>query len=206
VLLAGLGLFSAITLWHGGPWLWNNGLSPKEERETGNYQRMMQAALSTPRKNENSTLTLSPSFSVGSPPKWHFARYQEFYFGSENEETARDTLLGVTDGNRFFFSSRIDHSSIASFLDDAQSFNVQPVVHEYTGDSLVVELDAPADGWFSFIDNWDTDWIARVDGSPVDIDLLFGTFKSVKLTAGHHEVSMAYCPLFYEWANPACSR
>jgi hypothetical protein len=206
ILVAGLGVFSAITLWSGGPWLWNNGLAPKEERKTGNYQRMMSQSLSTPRKNENSTLTLSPSFSVGSPPKWHFARYQEFYFGSEKESAARDELLGVTNGNRFFFSSGITQPGIESFLEDAHTFNVKPVVHEYTGDSLLVELTAPVDGYFSFIDNWDTDWRARVDGSPVKIDPLLGTFKSVKLTTGHHEVSMAYCPRFFEWANPACSR
>jgi hypothetical protein len=206
ILLAGLGAFSAATLWPSGPWLWNNGLAPKEERKAGNYQRMMSPALSTPRKNENSTLTLSPSFSVGSPPKWHFARYQDFYFGAEKESAARDELLGVTNGNRFFFSSRIDQPTILSFLDDAHSYKVKPVVHEYTGDSLLVQLDAPSDGYFSFIDNWDSDWKARVDGAPAEFDPLFGTFKSVKLTSGHHEVSMAYCPRFFEWANPACSR
>ncbi len=206
VMMAALGIFSAITLWHGGPWLWNNGLSPQEDRKIGGYQRMMQVSLSTPRKNENSTLTLSPSFSVGSPPKWHFARYQNFYFGAADEAADRDELMGVTDGNRFFFSSRIDRSSIASFLDDPNSFAVKPVVHEYTGDSLVVELKVPAEGYFSFIDNWDENWRANVDGSPVKIETLFGTFKSVKLSAGQHEISMAYCPRFFEWANPACSR
>jgi len=206
VLLAGLGFFSVVTLWPGGPWLWNNGFAPKEQRETGNYHRMMQAALSTPRKNENSTLTLSPSFSVGSPPKWHFARYQEFYFGPESTSAARDELLGVTDGNRFFYSNRIDQSTINAYLEDAHEYNIKPVVHEYTGDSLVVELDAPVDGYFSFIDNWDANWKALVDGSPVEIERLFGTFKSVKLSAGHHEVSMAYCPRFFKWANSACSR
>jgi len=206
ILLAGLGLFSAVTLWHGGPWLWNNGFAPKEERKVGNYQRVMQTALSTPRKNENSTLTLSASFSVGSPPKWHFARYQEFYFGTENESTARDELLGVTDGNRFFFSNQIDHSTISAYLQDARGNTIKPIVHEYTGDSLLVELDVPSDGYFSFIDNWDPSWKARVDGSPVEIDQLFGTFKSVKLSEGRHEVSLAYCPRFFEWANPACAR
>lgn len=206
LLLAGLGFFTTITLWHGGPWLWNNGLSPQEERKTGGYQRMMQASLSTPRKNENSTLTLSPSFSVGSPPKWHFARYQDFYFGAADETSARDVLMGVNDGNRFFFSSRIDYTGISSYLDDARTFNIKPVVHEYTGDSLVVELDAPVDGYFSFIDNWDENWLVSVDGKPVKMETLFGTFKSVRLTTGRHEVSMAYCPRFFEWANPACKR
>ncbi|KPL70970.1 hypothetical protein [Leptolinea tardivitalis] len=198
------GLFSAINLWYGGPWLWNNGFTVREIREPGNYQRMMSQSLSTPRKNEDSTLTLSPSFSVGSPPKWHFSRYQDFYFNVKDELTARDELLGVSDGNRFFFSSSIDQTSISDFLTDAHQYKVDPVVHDYTGDSLLVEVTAPESGYFTFVDNWDENWIARVDGEAVDFSTLFGTFKSVKLSSGRHEVAMAYCPKFFAWVNKAC--
>lgn len=197
--------FSTVNLWFGGAWLWNNGFSAKEIRKPGDYQRMMPRSLSTPRKNENSTLTLSPSFSVGSPPKWHYQRYQDFYFGSEDELPARDELLGVIDGNRFYFSTSIDHPAIADFLADARRFDIRPVIHDYTGDYLLVELNAPQPGYFSFIDNWDEHWTARVDGKPVEIELLFGTFKSLRLETGKHEVSMAYCPQFFTWANSACS-
>jgi hypothetical protein len=204
-LFIGLGLFSAANLWFGGPWLWNNGFAPKEDRKPGNYQRMMSAALSTPRKNENSTLTLSQSFSVGSPPKWHYGRYQEFYNQAASEGAARDMLLGVTDGRRFFFSTSIRHETISEFLVDANQFEIKPVVHEYTGDSLLVEVTVPQSGYFSFIDNWDEDWRARVDGQPVALERLFGVFKSVHIDAGRHEISMAYCPRFFEWANSGCT-
>lgn len=203
-LAIGLGLFSLGNLWYGGPWLWNNGFVPRDIRKDGNYQRMTAISLVTPRKNEDSTLTLSPSFSVGSPPKWHFSRYQDFYFKPGNDTKQRDELLGVTDGNRFFFSRSIGQTSIEDFLSDARKFAAKPVVHDYTGDFLLAEVNAPENGYFSFIDNWDENWTARVDGLPVKIELLFGTFKSVKLEAGKHEVSMAYCPRFFEWANSAC--
>jgi len=197
-------LFTLFNLWYGGSWLWNNGFSPREERRVGDYQRMIPQSLSTPRKNENSTLTLSPAFSVGSPPKWHYTRYQDFYFRSVNELSARDELLGVTDGRRFFYSQSIDHSSIENFLADARQIVIEPTVHDYTGDYLLVEVNVPRTGFFSFIDNWDENWTASVDGKPVEIELLFGTFKSIHLDAGKHEISMAYCPRFFAWANNAC--
>jgi len=204
VLAAGFGLISLANLWYGGPWLWNNGFIPREIRKEGNYQRMTDISTGTPRKNEDSTLTLSPSFSVGSPPKWHFGRYQDFYFQPGNDTPQRDELLGVTNGNRFFFSRSIGQKNIADFLSDAHEFSIKPVVHDYTGDHLLVEVNVPESGYFTFVDNWDENWIARVDGVPVEIERLFGTFKSVKLETGEHEVAMAYCPLFFKWVNTAC--
>ncbi len=206
VLAAGLGLFSLANLWYGGPWLWNNGFVTREIRKPGNYQRMTEISIGTPRKNEDSTLTLSPSFSVGSPPKWHFARYQDFYFQPENDTPLRDVLLGVIDGNRFFFSRSIEQKSIANFLMDAHGFSIEPVVHDYTGDHLLVDVNVPENGYLTFVDNWDENWIATVDGKPAKIERLFGTFKSVRLEAGKHEVSMAYCPRFFKWANSACKK
>ncbi len=204
-VLAGLGLFSMANLWCGGPWLWNNGFTPREDREAGQYARLMPVALKTPRKNENSTLTLSPAFSVGSPPKWHFSAYQDFYFDPAIDTTARDELLGVIDGRRFFFSSSIDHSSIDAFLTDARRFEIKPEIIDYTGDLLQVNLTVPSSGYFSFIDNLDENWIARVDGQPEIIEPLFGTFKSLKLEPGEHGIIIVYCPRLFQWANPACA-
>lgn len=83
---------------------------------------------------------------------------------------------------------------------------MEPIVHEYTGDSLLVEVNVPTTGYFTFVDNWDENWKARVDGLPVTIDRLFGTFKSVKLEPGRHDITMAYCPPFFSWMNQACLR
>lgn len=200
-----LGIITTVNLWFAGPWLWNNGFSTREIREPGGYQRMLASSFSVPRKNEDSTLTLSPSFSVGSPPKWHFGRYQEFYFGAAKEPQARDQLLGVTDGRRFFFSRSIEHETLAAYLEDAGQFDIQPVIHDYTGDYLLVELTSPERGYLTFVDNWDADWRASIDGNPADLYALFGVFKSVELTPGRHEIRMAYCPQFFAVVNPACS-
>jgi uncharacterized membrane protein YfhO len=64
----------------------------------------------------------------------------------------------------------------------------------YTGDELVWEINAPVGGYLSFIDNWDRGWKVFIDGKVVDIELLFGTFKSVRLTPGNHSVRFSYQP------------
>jgi hypothetical protein len=202
---AGLGFFSIINLWYGGPWLWNNGFTPKENREPGHFAGQMPTALKTPRKNENSTLTLSPAFSVGSPPKWHYSAYQDFYFNPANDTPARDELLGVTNGRRFFFSESIRQTDPEEFLIDAHRYDVKPKVLEYNGDFLQVNVTVSTSGYLSFIDNLDENWTARIDGSPVKIEPLFGIFKSIHMEAGTHEVIFAYCPRLFEWANPACA-
>jgi uncharacterized membrane protein YfhO len=121
------------------------------------------------------------------------------------ENTARDELLGVTDGRRFFFSTSINYPNVTDFLKDTHQFEFKPVVHDYTGDSLLLEVNVPQAGYFSFIDNWDEDWRATVDDKPVEIERLFGVFKSIPLEPGKHEVSMAYCPRFFEWTNNGCT-
>ncbi len=67
----------------------------------------------------------------------------------------------------------------------------------YTGDELFWEITAPVEGYLSFIDNWDRGWKVFVDDEPSEIELLFGTFKSVKLTPGRHLVRFSYQPGFF---------
>ena len=71
----------------------------------------------------------------------------------------------------------------------------------YNGDALSLEVEARVDGFVSFIDNWDSDWQATVDGRSVPIERLFGTFKSVRLTAGAHTVDLVYRP--FAWGRGA---
>jgi uncharacterized membrane protein YfhO len=51
----------------------------------------------------------------------------------------------------------------------------------------------------SFIDNWEQGWKCFVDDKPAEIELLFGTFKSVHLAAGRHIVRFYYQPALFQW-------
>jgi hypothetical protein len=104
-------------------------------------------------------------------------------------------LLDMVDGRKLFFSEAIGHVSVRAFLDDATRFTAIDRVITYTGDELFFRVAAPIEGHLSFIDNWDADWEASVDGRPVPIEHLFGTFKSVRVRAGTHSVRFVYRPL-----------
>jgi uncharacterized membrane protein YfhO len=51
---------------------------------------------------------------------------------------------------------------------------------------------APA--WLSYVDNWDRNWHAEVDGRTVPITVLFGSYKSVPVPAGSSTVTFSYRP------------
>ena len=98
--------------------------------------------------------------------------------------------MGVKDGRRIFLSESLAHNSIYSFLKDSLRFQNTGNLVSYTGDELVWELEMPINGYLSFIDNWDPDWKAYVDDKETPMEQLFGTFKSVRLAQGKHQVDI----------------
>jgi uncharacterized membrane protein YfhO len=78
-------------------------------------------------------------------------------------------------------------------------------VNVYNGDVLKLTVSAPTDGYISFIDNWDPNWKATLDDHSVQIELLFGTFKSLKIPVGVHKVVFAYCPPIFQVLNQECA-
>jgi hypothetical protein len=173
---------------------------------------IMSQSLITPRVNlEDLTVCLNSSFNVGYLENWYFQRYLTFHrrvfasgrFGEvENraEYQSFRKLMGLDDGSRFFFSLRLPHATIAEFMKDAEETRrvLKPELRvlEYGGDRLLVEVSSEQPLFFSFIDNWDPDWTAQVNGRTVPLKLLFGTFKAVELPAGTNRVLMEYVPFW----------
>ncbi|MHC1781692.1 MAG: hypothetical protein AB9891_02830 [Anaerolineaceae bacterium] len=202
-LLAGFILFSAADLAFAGPWLWTNGVVPVEDRRALNVERQNLMSFSNPRKDEFTTLTLSQSFNAGSDARWHFDRYKEFR-AATTDEGLENRLLGITDGQKLYFTGDANPFTVKMFLQEAEWFLGTMDVVDYNGDTLVVDVYTPADGYLHFIDNWAEGWIARLDGQPVELQRLFGVFKSVQVPAGMHTVEMIYCPAVFEVFNPTC--
>jgi hypothetical protein len=184
---------AALDLWVVGPWTWAFAVWPASPRREFNIAQQNLDSFHVPRVNQQG-LVLEGPFTVGPMDNWYFQRYNDFLRKGEREPAAKELLLGMVDGRKLRFSQAIDHASIQAFLDDARQFVGVERVVAYDGDELSVEVQAPADGYLSFIDNWDPDWEASVNGSPVSIELLFGTFKSVRLPAGKHLVVFRYRP------------
>jgi hypothetical protein len=146
------------------------------------------------RTDYNNSIALGPNFSVGILENWYFSRYVKFLKETENELQARRILLGVQDGTKVFYSKPIGHATVESFLRDAMLYRPAGHLLSYRGDELRWEIQAPVEGYLSFIDNWSPGWKVSVDDKPAEIELLFGTFKSVRLTPGRHRVKFYYQP------------
>lgn len=152
------------------------------------------------RTDRRDSISLGPYFSVGVLPNWYFGRYNSFLKNTKDELEARRTLLGVYDGRKIFFSKSIKHPTVQSFLPvqsflrDAAHYQRSGHLVSYTGDELMWEINAPIEGYLSFIDNWGRGWKVFVDDEPADMELLFGTFKSVRLAPGPHRVRFCYQP------------
>ncbi|MBI4965968.1 MAG: hypothetical protein HY913_22000 [Desulfomonile tiedjei] len=162
------------------------------------------------RHNLLDTISLDRHFNAGYMWDWHYDRYTSFHarvfwpydfskiVGQEGELLGMRRLLGMVDGTRVFVSTRLDHNTVGEFFEDSdwtvRLVSPQVTVQAYDGERLELQVSTSGSVFLSFIDNWDPDWVALVNGRPVEIEKLFGTFKSVRLTAGTSQVEFLYRP------------
>jgi hypothetical protein len=195
VVTAILILLSIIEMRHTAIHIWTRQMQWNNERFKPDMAQINKMSFKYPRIDQSFTISLNPVFSIGVIDNWYFDRYVKFLKRTENEIDARRILLGVQGSNRIFFSESVQHPDITSFLKDAGRFvSKTGQLVFYDGDELKWEIDAPVSGYLSFIDNWEQSWKCFVDDKPVEIELLFGTFKSVHLAAGRHNVRFCYRP------------
>lgn len=192
-VLAVLVLVATVEMRHLGARVWTYQRQTYEERRHFDVVKLNEASFNRRRTDRNDTIAL-PNFSVGVLPYWYFGRYNKFLKDTEDELEARRIFLGIQDGRKIFFSKSIKHSTVGDFLLDAAHYQHPGQLLSYTGDELIWEINAPTEGYLSFIDNWDRGWKVFVDEKKTDIELLFGTFKSVRLAPGPHRVRFCYQP------------
>jgi hypothetical protein len=201
IVLAVAVLGSAADLWPVGRQLWLHD-EPAKLRRPVRPAKLAMASLAIPRRDVDLFLTLTPASLAAPGMNWHYRAFSEFYRREAAHPGLRDRLLGVSDGTRLFFSDDVHHPDLGGFLADADRHPGTVRVRSYDGDRLVARARTPRAGWLSFIDNWDPDWEASVDGQPVVVARLFGTFKSVPVPAGSHRVEFRYVPRLGRWKWP----
>ena len=187
-------LVATVEMQHTGARQWSHKLNEPMKRLKLDIARMDELSFRYARADAVNSINLGPIFNVGILDNWYFGRYVSFLNRTTSEEPARRFLLGVLDGQKIFFSESIEYPTVESFLQDALRYRQAGRLISYNGDELQWEIDAPRAGYFSFIDNWDYGWKAWVDEQPVKIELLFGTFKSVRLEQGKHKIRFSYQP------------
>jgi hypothetical protein len=199
-------LLSAVDVWPVGARLWSDRRA-MPRRVRFEVQDVLARSLTVPRRAREGTISatydpalpgvrLSDSANVAVIPEWYFARYARFLSrAAQLERKELGELLGLRDGRRLFLSTRIDHAQLRSFLDDSGATPGQVLVKSYDGDRLEARVDLAAAGFLTFVDNWDPDWRALVDGRAAAVLPVFGTFKGVAVPAGSHTVVFRYAPL-----------
>lgn len=170
----------------------------------------MKLALERPRTAIYTTVPLTPDFNLSGIEDWYYERYIGFLESQGldkaalkqparwRENAAFAQFMGLVDGNRFYFTSSLAHPSIASFLTDSESTEMNSRatlrVEHYNGDELELQVETDRAVYLSFIDNWDPNWTATVNGDRVPIEKLFGTFKAIQLKPGSSRVEFRYAP------------
>jgi len=177
-----------------GTHVWTHQGTYQPGRFTLDIAAINESSFRYPRIDNNFTIALSPVFSAGIIDNWYFSRYVRFLKEHKSELEALKVLLGVADARRVFFSESIEHPTITAFLSDEERYRDAGHLLSYTGEKLNWEINTPVAGYLSFIDNWDYGWEVYVDGNPAKMELLFGTFKSVRVPPGQHRVEFSYQP------------
>ncbi|MGA2070372.1 MAG: hypothetical protein ABSG97_03410 [Sedimentisphaerales bacterium] len=193
-MLAALVFIAALEMRHTGIQIWSHPGRAQQSRIQIDVPAINARAFFFPRTDYYGTITLGPAFNAGIIENWYYDRYVQFLKRTEGEIRARQQLLGVLDGRRIYFSEAIDYGTVQLYLQDAWRYKDTGRLVSYTGEELKWEIDVATTGYLSFIDNWDYGWKAWVDEEPAEIELLFGTFKSVRLTPGKHKVRFSYQP------------
>ena len=133
---------------------------------------------------------------------WHYRRYFQFLSDVSIDEATKSQLLGVTSSTRFF----LIRSQVGSDPHRPGESDLLPLLEHdvvfYDGSRLVVDVNTDTAGELVFADNWDENWSATVAGHRSQVNLAFGTFKSVHIPEGRSRVVFSYCPFsqpVYRW-------
>jgi hypothetical protein len=189
-----------VDLWPIGAFQWPLDIIP-EENPPGRLNiadEIIPQSFLYPRTLGKTNISITPKFSVGPSPDWFFKSYVEFYKKYSVENVARDTLLGrEKNAQKLYLTSNIDYQKVEQFLIDGKQFTGTITVNKYDGEILDVQVESTLDGYLSFIDNWDPFWQVSVNGKPEKLDILFGTFKSVKIHPGISTVRFEYKPALF---------
>jgi hypothetical protein len=149
---------------------------------------------------------------VGLNNGWGFIRHEQFYLQyfvaynglarrgvPQDQVAAARRFFGVDQsGKRLFLTSRIDYTTPVDFMADVDasvaSGDATIEIAFFDGDTLRLNVSTQRAAWLSYIDNWDANWTATVDGRDVVIERLFGSYKSVRVPRGRSTVVFSYRP------------
>ncbi len=141
--------------------------------------------------------------TAGVMANWYYQRYVQFV-ERYKDAPSFDGFMG-RDGRKLFFVQELDAApeKFEEWWHRQQEFERAAQARRsrarFNGSVLSVEYRTTAPGYLLWVDNWDLDWRAEVNGVAAEILRPFGTFKAVHLEPGQHHVTFFYRPSFPVW-------
>ncbi len=184
-------IFSFFEFYTFAPWLWLTGEQHKE-REYLKIDNIK--AFSEPRTLIYKTVTNSNNYNAGIVADWYYKSYVDFLNNNAEDTLNLKKILGVENSRKIFLSTSVNHNNLKSFFADSDTILTPFRVIAYTGDKLEIEINTEYEMYVNYIDNWDKNWKAFVNGREVNVELFFGTFKTVFIKKGINNVKFVYKP------------
>ena len=105
-------------------------------------------------------------------------------------------LVTPFDGGEIDFETRVVLEGVASAKEGCREpvKTALPVLLEETPAGLVIQVDAPAEGYLVISDTWYPGWKAWVDGRETPVLKANYLFRAVQVGAGMQRVTLKYQP------------
>lgn len=181
------------------------------DRQRISTAELLQDGVERPRLLARATVDpVGRTTTVGLLENWGFMRHAAVLYSrleptgagkpttTEQEAAATLRFFGAdADGRRVFVTGAVDHASLSAFIADAdrtEASGATARLEFFDGDSLRASVTTDSPSWLTYVDNWDANWTATVNGAAVRIAKPFGSYKAVPVPAGRSVVTFSYDP------------
>ena len=110
-----------------------------------------------------------------------------------DDDAALAELLGVDFDPRQEILLATDPGDTA--LDNSAAWHAGEVdFRSYSSQHMLLDVEAPVDGWLFLSDTWYPGWVASIDGHEVPIHRANIAGRAIRVPAGTHEITFEYAP------------
>lgn len=165
------------------------------------YKQKIQENFYKNRSIKGGNIYFDGLYSTGTIGGAGFSNYWKVEHSSRRnkDKLMREKVLGIASSKKIFLSAKNTYAitDAISFIEDSEEFESKSgsfEIQKFESERIRITGKTNKEGILSYIDNWDPDWYATVNGKEVELELLFTTFKSVKIPEGDFEVEFFYAP------------
>lgn len=158
------------------------------------------------RDNKKFNINYPDNYGYDSHAK-NFSTFFKRYNGEIIESIKPETINSVKkfygldeDAKKIFFTKSNYYIDINNFVQSSEKdelsskFQYNFIIEKYDGNTLEINISTESNGYLSYIDNWDPDWVAFINNRQVNINKLFNSYKIIKIKKGFSNIKFQYKP------------